>query len=125
MKNTFTIILSAITATLVTLLFQKVTQSTPQPAAQSPAPPKSRKIEEIAPSFTALDRDFGRGDEWYEDHHTAWIAFVREAVQPGLTELEADQVAQAIFEYMPPPYNYFDPAFPPAEKYGTGEGDDQ
>jgi hypothetical protein len=78
--------------------------------------PKSRTLEEIAPTYKVLSEKYAGDDELFEDHQKAWIRFVREAVKPNLTELEADQVGQAILEYMPPAYNWFEPLFPSEEK---------
>jgi hypothetical protein len=116
MKNVFTIVLSAFIGAIAALLFQrppKVVVVTQTPSDQQR---QSRKIEEIAPTFKLLENKFAGGEELYEDHRRAWIKFVREAVKPNLTELEADQIAQAILEYEPPAYNYFDPLFPAEEK---------
>jgi hypothetical protein len=112
MKNLFTILLSAITASLVTIWLQKPEQKSER---------KSRKITEFAPSFKKLEKEFSGDEELYEDHRKAWIKFVREAVQANLTELEADQVAQAILEYEAPAYNYFEPLFPAHEKEEPGD----
>jgi hypothetical protein len=103
MRNFFTIVLSALTATVVTLFLQKQQR-------------KSRPITEIAPTFKTLEKKYASDEELYEDHQKVWIKFVREAVQADLTELEADQIAEAILSYQPPPYNYFEPLFPSEEK---------
>jgi hypothetical protein len=106
MRNFFTIVLSALTATVVTLFLQKSSQ--PQR--------KSRNLKDIAPTYNVLVKDFTGDQGLYEDHQKAWIKFVRESVQADLTELEADQIAQAILSYQPPPYNYFPPLFLSWEK---------
>jgi acetoin utilization deacetylase AcuC-like enzyme len=111
MRNFFTIVLSALTATVVTLFLQK--SSHPQ---ENKPQRKSRSIAEIAPTFKTLEKKYAGDEELYEDHQKMWIKFVREAVQADLTELEADQIAEAILSYQPPPYNYFEPLFPSEEK---------
>jgi hypothetical protein len=109
MKNLFTIILSAIAGAITALLFQRA-------SSIAEAARKSRSLEEITPLYKVMTTKFLGDDQLYTDHQKAWIQFVRESVQPNLTELEAKQVAQAILETHPPAYNYHEPLFPSWEK---------
>lgn len=109
MKTLRTIVLSAVSGALAAMLVERVFErrkGRDKPPANKAEARTSRSIGEIAPSFSKLEHKFVGDDRSYNAHRDAWIAFVREAVRPGLTELEANQIAQAILEYEPPGYNY-------------------
>jgi hypothetical protein len=76
----------------------------------------SRTLDQITPLYAEMAKHFAGDDALYEDHHKAWVAYVRGAVQPDLTEREALEVAQSILEFQPPAYNYQEPLFPSWEK---------
>lgn len=85
------------------------------------APNRSRKLEQITPLYKVMAEQFVGDHALYEDHYKAWIAYVRDAIQPNMTEHEAIEVAQSILEFQPPAYNYNEPLFPSWEKEEDNE----
>jgi predicted Ser/Thr protein kinase len=104
MKNLFTILLSAVAGAITALLFQRA-------SSIAEAARKSRSLEEITPLYKEMVEKYTGDDQLYTDHQKAWIQFVRAAVQPNMTELEAQEVAQAVLSFHPPAYN-FNPPMP-------------
>lgn len=109
MKNVLTIVLSAVVGAITALLFQRAAHATESAR-------RSRPLEAIAPMYKEMVEKYTGDDQLYSDHQKAWIKFVREAVQPNLTELEAEEVAQAVLNFHPPAYNYNPPIMPSWEK---------
>lgn len=120
MSTLRSVIVSALTGATAALFAEKVLARGKSVASTTDSR-VSRKVADIAPSYATLERDFTGDSAPYEVHRQAWVAFVREAVQPGLTELEAREIAQAILEYEPPAYNYAPGVMRPWER-GEGNG---